>query len=74
MIKTAASTLGGEADLTPFFFDRGAHPRRGLPLSELHANHAAHESPGQYAQRMRSIEATVRELLASQWRPSDTGG
>ena len=49
--------------MTPFFIDRGAHPR--LPLSAPHADHAAHESPGQYAQRMRSIEATVRELLAT---------
>ena len=62
-INNAASTLGGEADMTPFFIDRGAHPR--LPLSAPHAEHAAHESPGQYAQRMRSIEATVRELLAT---------
>ena len=62
-INNAASTLGGEADMTPFFIDRGAHPR--LPLSAPHAEHAAHESPGQYAQRMRSIEATVRELLAA---------
>ena len=51
--------------MTPFFIDRGAHPR--LPLSAPHADHAAHASPGQYAQRMRSIEAarTVRELLAT---------
>ena len=62
-INNAASTLGGEADITPFCIDRGAHPR--LPLSAPHAEHAAHESPGQYAQRMRSIEATVRELLAT---------
>ena len=43
----AASTLGGEVDMTPFFIDRGTHPR--LQLSALrHANHAAahwHESP-----------------------------
>ena len=30
-----------------------------------HSDHAAHESPSQYTQRMRSIEATVLELLAT---------
>ena len=63
VIKTAASTLGGEADMTPFFIDHGAHPRQ--PLSATNANHAAHESTGQYAQWMRSIEASERELLAT---------
>ena len=62
-INNATSTLGGEADMTPFFIDCGAHPR--LPLSAPHADHAAHESPGQFAQQMRSIEAKVRELLAT---------
>ena len=49
--------------MTPCFIDRGAHPR--LPLSAQHVDHTEHESLGQYAQRMRSIEATERELLAA---------
>ena len=60
-INNAASTLGG--DLTPFFVDRGAHPR--LPLSSPCADPAAGESPTHYAQRMRAMEVTVRELLAA---------
>ena len=65
-INNTASTvmLGREADMKPFFIDRCANPR--LPLQALHADHAAHESPGQW-QRMRSIEATVRELLVTAW-------
>ena len=50
-------------DLTPFFIDRGAHPR--LPLSPPHDDRTAGESPAHYAQRMRAMEATVRELLAA---------
>ena len=49
--------------MTPFFIDSSAHPR--LLLWAQHADHAAHELPGQYAQRMRSIGATVQELLAT---------
>ena len=60
-IDNAASTLGD--NLTPFFIDRGAHPR--LPLSPPHDDRIAGESPAHYAQRMRAIEATVRELLAA---------
>ena len=60
-INNAASTLGG--DLTPFFVDRGAHPR--LPLSPPRDNLAAGESPAHYAQRIRAMELTVRELLAA---------
>ncbi len=70
-INSAASTLGG--DLTPFFIDRGAHPR--LPLSPSRVDSAAGEPPAaaaaaaaaaaRYAQRMRALEATVRELLAA---------
>ena len=56
--------------MTPFFTYRGTHPR--LPLSAPHADHAAHEPPGQYAQRMRSIEATARELLATTQAASKT--
>ncbi len=59
----AASTLGGDSDLTPFFVDRGAHPR--LPLSPPRDDRAAGESPAQYAQRIRAMELTVRELLAA---------
>ena len=60
-INNAASTLGD--NLTPFFIDRGAHPR--LPLSPPHDDRIAGESPAHYAQRMRAMEATVRELLAA---------
>ncbi len=61
-INNATSTLGG--DLTPFFIDRGAHPR--LPLSPPRdASAAGDSSPAHYAQRMRAMEATVRELLAA---------
>ena len=59
-INNAASTLGG--DLTPFFVDCG-HPR--LPLSPSREDHTADESPAYYAQRMRAMEATVRELPAA---------
>ena len=60
-INNAASTLGG--DLTPFFVDRGAHPR--LALSPPRDDLAAGESPGHYARRMRTMELTVRVLLAA---------
>ena len=56
-----ASTLGD--DLPPFFTDRGAHP--SLPLSQPHHDLAGGESRAHYAQRMRAMEATVRELLAA---------
>jgi hypothetical protein len=60
-INNAASTLGD--GLTPFFIDRGAHPR--LPLSPPHDARYSGESPAHYAERMRAMEATVRELLAA---------
>ena len=60
-INNAASTLGD--NLTPFFIDRGAHPR--LPLSPPHDDRTAGESLVHYAQRMRAMEVTVRELLAA---------
>jgi hypothetical protein len=63
-INNAASTLGD--GLTPFFIDRGAHPR--LPLSAPTADGGGSESPGQYAQRMRELELSVRELLAAAQR------
>jgi hypothetical protein len=63
-INNAASALGD--GLTPFFIDRGAHPR--LPLSTSTAGGVGSESPGQYAQRMRQLELSVRELLASAQR------
>ena len=59
-INNATLTLG--EDLTPFFIDRGAQPR--LPRSPPHDDRATGESPTQYAQRMRAMESTVRELLA----------
>jgi hypothetical protein len=63
-INNAASTLGD--GLTPFFIDRGAHPR--LPLSAPTAGSGGSESPGQYVQRMRELELSVRELLAAAQR------
>ena len=60
-INNADSVLGD--GLTPFFIDRGAHPR--LPLSPPRDDRAADDSPGHYAHRMRLMEATVRELLAA---------
>jgi hypothetical protein len=60
-INNAASTLGD--GLTPFLIDSGAHPR--LPLSAPPVDGAAGESPALYARRMRTMELTVRELLAA---------
>jgi hypothetical protein len=60
-INNAASTLGD--GLTPFFIERGAHPR--LPLSTVPVDGASGESPALYARRMRTMELTVRELLAA---------
>ncbi len=63
-INNAASTLGD--GLTPFFIDRGAHPR--LPISATAAGGVGNESPGQNAKRMRALELMVRELLAAAQR------
>ena len=60
-INKAASTLGD--GLAPLFIDRGAHPR--LPLSAPPVDGAAGESPALCARRMRTVELTVRELLAA---------
>ncbi len=60
-INNAASTLGD--GLTPFFIDRGAHPR--LPLSAAPVDGAGGESPALFARRMRTMELTVLELLAA---------
>ena len=57
-INNAASTLGGE--LTPFFIDRGQHPRMPLSLPDLRA---AGEPPAAYAARMKALEQEVRALL-----------
>ena len=59
-INNTASTLGDE--LTPFLFDRKAHPR--VPLSPPHHDLPAGESPAHYAQRMLAMEATVRPRAA----------
>ena len=67
-INNAASTLGD--GLTPFFIDRGAHPR--LPLSAPLADGGGSESPVQYARRMRELEMSVRELLAAAQRERKT--
>ena len=58
-INNAASTVDG--GLSPFFIDRGAHPR--LPLSAPADARQAAESPTDYARRMRQMEQRVRELL-----------
>ena len=60
-MNNATSTR--DAGLTPFFIDRGAHPRS--PLSPPRDDRAAGESPAHYAQRMQRMEAMVRELLAA---------
>jgi hypothetical protein len=60
-INNAASTLGD--GLTPFFSDRGAHPR--LPLTAPADGSPSGESPALYARRMRDLELQVRELLAA---------
>ena len=49
--------------LTPFFIDRGAHPR--LPLTAPAASSPDGESPALYTRRMRELELQVRELLAA---------
>ena len=57
-INNAASTLGGE--LTPFFIDRGQHPRMPLSLPDLRA---VDETPAAYATRMKTLEQEVLALL-----------
>jgi len=57
-INNAASTLGGE--LTPFFIDRGHHPRMPLALPDLRVAGETHDA---YAARMKSLEQEVRALL-----------
>ena len=61
-INNAASSLGD--GLTPFFIDRGAHPRH-LPFSAAPVDGAGGESPALYARWMRTIQLTVHELLAA---------
>ena len=57
-INDAASTLGG--DLTPFFIDRGQHPRLPLSLPDLRT---VGEPAAAYATRMKALEQEVRALL-----------
>ena len=57
-INNAASTLGG--DLTPFFIDRGQHPRLPLSLPDLRQ---AGEPVASYATRMKALEQEVQALL-----------
>ena len=57
-INNAASALGGE--LTPFFIDRGHHPRMPLSLPDLRATGEPHAA---YAARMAALEKEVRALL-----------
>jgi len=57
-INNAASTLGGE--LTPFFIDRGHHPRMPLSLPDLRVPGETHAA---YAARMTALEKEVRTLL-----------
>jgi len=57
-INNSASTLGGE--LSPFFIDRGQHPRMPLSLPDLrHVD----ETPAAYAVRMKTLEREVQALL-----------
>ena len=58
-INNAPSILGGS--LSPFYIDRGEHPR--LPLS-FPDTRALPEDPTTYAQRMKDIVEEVRGLLA----------
>ncbi len=60
-INNAALTLGD--GLTPFFINRGAHPR--LPLTAPADGSPGGESPALYARQMRDLELQVRELLAA---------
>ena len=57
-INNAASTLGGE--LTPFFIDRGRHPRMPLSLPDLRADG---ETPAAYGIMMKALEQEVQALL-----------
>ena len=61
--RDEASTLRLGEELTPFFIDRGAHPR--LTLSAPPSGGSGGDSPAHYAMRMRELELTVRELLAA---------
>ena len=60
-INNSASSI--DDGLTPFFIDRGAHAR--LPLSPPRDDSTTGKTPLGYAGRMREVEATVRELLAT---------
>ena len=64
-INNVTSTLGG--DLTPFFIDRGAHPRLPLSLPRDDRTGFAPLSRRRSTtpQRTRAIETAVRELLAA---------
>jgi hypothetical protein len=61
VINNAASTLGD--GLTPFFINRGAHPR--LPLSSPPVVDVGGAALQLYALRMRELELTLCELLAA---------
>ena len=66
-INGAASTLGGEADTTPFFIDRGAHPR--LVLSAPHAESSSPITPRRSRRaNMRSGRARSKRRRESCWR------
>ena len=62
----AINNAAGGDGLTPFFIDRGAHPR--LPLSAPTDGRTVPESPTDYAHRMRQMEHTVRELMLAAQR------
>ena len=57
-INNAPSSLGGH--LSPFFIDRGAHPRLPLSLPNLSE---AQETPEAYSRRVKLLEEEVRRLL-----------
>ena len=60
-INNAASPLNG--GLTPFFIDRGAHPRLPLSAAPQAGIGGVGETPAGYAARMKAIETEVRELI-----------
>ncbi len=49
-------------ELTPFFIDRGQHPRMPLSLPDLRATD---EPPTAYTSRMKALEQDVQALLHS---------
>jgi hypothetical protein len=57
-INNAPSAFGGE--LSPFFIDRGRHPRLPASLPDVAGSG---ETPAMYAAKMKALEEEVRNLL-----------